>query len=1400
MKKVVLFALLCLFITGLLAQTTVTVGNPNSGSVSYAPVFIASDYSVSQMIYTTEELSELGFSVGWQITHLMFQAHESSIDLYLTDQWNIRMMETAETNVEAWIDPLGSVEVFNGNIGVSTLSPQRWLDITLTTPFTYTGYQNLLIQVMDTSANNFGLIRRFRGHTTADNLTRYAYRNGTPYLPTNTSGWTSTNENYTTTRPNLRMTYLLAIANGIDLAVSAFTGPAQIPNTTNMSISIMNSGTLPATTYTVEIFETGESTVLYTVPNQYIASLNNGFETVSYTIPSSIYNSWQFIGVSDVTLQTKVTIPADTNPINNTKRIVTYIKPQYDIQVVSISGPAILPTAHPMSIMLKNDGIENIATGDYTVSLYEVGVPDVSIISLSGVGLESNATYTMTIDNTYLNGHTYTPTPNTTFKVDIAYDNDQVTANNVKTHQASWYTGTTDAIAEIGIGGIESTDLMPFSSSRESNVSQSIYRATEFGGVNAGFITHIMYKFHSTSSISIVCNVNVYLANYSGRPNGFVDITNWVPQVEFTQVVSNYDLVIVALGAGTHDIWIPLDLPFLYTGGDLVVMTYKEQGDIWASSEFLRTPTETNSNVSLIKVRMNNSSDPPYDPDNLTTGYGTIFDYKPQMRFAFLTAGSTDGRDISINRLTGPDYIPAAPEDALVISLMNMSSQVDIAIEDYEINIYEMIGETAHPLYTINAENGNSDDIGTVALISGCLSSENIVIPSEIFNAWDYLSNAEPFTLKVEIVYPNDDVIENNTATLNTALRPAFAMDIGSITAPVMIPSKSPISVTIANNGRAPIIAETYTIEFIESYISENIHYDNILYTIGTIADDEIATSIALGDTKTYSYPTDIYNGWDFMSTTVYTPFNLVVKLRYIVGQETFTVADSLTARYLRPTVDVMVTSFSGPSIIPTVNPISIVLQNNGRFPIAEDTYSIVIKENAISTPLHSITVTPLIPLGDMVTITIPATDINNWHFATSAGNLTFKVEVTLAQDADISNNTDSFISMISDFEAEAIVEIGIGEYSTSSDIPFNMTSNHSVSQSIYKSIEFGNLDIGSITHIMYKFNRGNGSSPTSFPVNIYMSNHNERPDDFYNSSNWVPQSEFTHVVRDFDLGLTTLAIDTYEIWIPLDTPFVYTGGDLVVMTYKSHNGFPGDTNRFFRTSDIRDSLVTLYKHGNSAYDPNELTIGVGSLLNDKPQMRFAFDLGDYALLTGAITRDATSVALQGVIVAQGTFITTSSANGMYTIYIDRESNLPLTFTKDGYIHLSIDVNTITGWDEPADGIPTLTYNVDLTTLGEVDIVSIPPKTALRTNYPNPFNPSTIISFDMARSGYVDINIYNIKGQRVKEVVSDSFSAGQHSVVWNGDDSTGRSVGSGVYFYRMTTHGYTSVRKMLLMK
>jgi hypothetical protein len=89
---------------------------------------------------------------------------------------------------------------------------------------------------------------------------------------------------------------------------------------------------------------------------------------------------------------------------------------------------------------------------------------------------------------------------------------------------------------------------------------------------------------------------------------------------------------------------------------------------------------------------------------------------------------------------------------------------------------------------------------------------------------------------------------------------------------------------------------------------------------------------------------------------------------------------------------------------------------------------------------------------------------------------------------------------------------------------------------------------------------------------------------------------------------------------------------------------------------------------------------------------------------------------------------------------------------------------------------------------------------ALNGNHPNPFNPETAISFSVPATTNVRIEIYNIRGEKVKSLVNDTYTTGTHSVVWNGTTDSGKSVASGIYFYRMEAGKYSATRKMALLK
>ncbi len=94
--------------------------------------------------------------------------------------------------------------------------------------------------------------------------------------------------------------------------------------------------------------------------------------------------------------------------------------------------------------------------------------------------------------------------------------------------------------------------------------------------------------------------------------------------------------------------------------------------------------------------------------------------------------------------------------------------------------------------------------------------------------------------------------------------------------------------------------------------------------------------------------------------------------------------------------------------------------------------------------------------------------------------------------------------------------------------------------------------------------------------------------------------------------------------------------------------------------------------------------------------------------------------------------------------------------------------------------------------------------TELYKNHPNPFNPTTTIKFSLQEDSNVSINIYNIKGALVKNLICKEMRANKHEVIWDGKDDEGKRVGSGLYFYKMDASNsemkYSSTRKMLLLK
>ncbi len=93
-----------------------------------------------------------------------------------------------------------------------------------------------------------------------------------------------------------------------------------------------------------------------------------------------------------------------------------------------------------------------------------------------------------------------------------------------------------------------------------------------------------------------------------------------------------------------------------------------------------------------------------------------------------------------------------------------------------------------------------------------------------------------------------------------------------------------------------------------------------------------------------------------------------------------------------------------------------------------------------------------------------------------------------------------------------------------------------------------------------------------------------------------------------------------------------------------------------------------------------------------------------------------------------------------------------------------------------------------------------PPLPLFARNYPNPFNPSTTIAFDIPDAGHIDLRIYDVEGRLVRVLLGEQREAGSHEVVWNGTDDEGSILASGVYFYSLAANSRVRTHKMVLLR
>ncbi len=252
------------------------------------------------------------------------------------------------------------------------------------------------------------------------------------------------------------------------------------------------------------------------------------------------------------------------------------------------------------------------------------------------------------------------------------------------------------------------------------------------------------------------------------------------------------------------------------------------------------------------------------------------------------------------------------------------------------------------------------------------------------------------------------------------------------------------------------------------------------------------------------------------------------------------------------------------------------------------------------------------------------------------------------------------------------------------------------------------------------------------------------------------------------------------------------------------------------------------------AYDPADLTLfssyfiyGTSVFTIDPPVQiantdinadGYPLSLSDFILMIRIILNDASAIPkptpgsdLATIYVSQGKVSTNANLGAaLFTFKGEGKVSSNLTFEQgvvDGNMKVLVYMNS-------GAGLTGELLTVSGATLDKIEAVDnfgrpvkttlvnkvIPTAFALYPNYPNPFNPTTNISFALPEDSRVSLKIYNLSGQIVKTVIDANLPAGTFTVIWDGINSSDERVASGIYFYKLTAGNYSQTRKMCLMK
>jgi len=1134
-----------------------------------------------------------------------------------------------------------------------------------------------------------------------------------------------------------------------------------------------------------------------------------------------------------------------------------------DLAALSIAGSnsPTVGTANDYVVTVKNNG--GNAQSTYTVKFY---VNDAEVASLPGTQIAAGATAPFTFSWTPTAVQTYTLYGKVEMTGDANAANDQTPNLSVVVQPSG-----TVAVTVGDPNTTTSSNSYPANFYWKNSLSQCLYMANE---INAGgAITSIKYYATLLGDIPANTPLKVWMANTTAT--AFDGTAGWLPMDQFTLV---FDGTVDLSATGAYELTLPLSTPFVYGGGNMVIMVnrpmdtaYYGSGNVWKN-----TATAAYPNRTIYFKSDSTVADPTAPPA------GTLAGNVPNTTFILNTAGFATLNGVVSANGTPVEGARVAIDGTTRFGLTNAQGQYEIAyVNPGTVNLTT----TKHGYITQNTTG--------VVLTADQTTTQNITITqlptvnvTGQINASDTGAGLAEATVKLE-GYENYEVMTNATGAFSftgvyasqtytiKATKPGYQAYNGEVvvgTANVVVPAitlnelanppsgvvatATPTQVDLTWNAPGDgvdvwfthALMETYTdaigtgaaAEFIVAhrYTQAQLQTFGVsgatltkvkfmpavaeaAYTIkiytggsatdaGTLVHEQVVPNVTIEQwnevelTNAVTIPTD---GELWIGYNVNTPSGYPAgcdagpqlegygNMMYYQGAWT-----TLSALNPSLTYNWMIKGLAQGATGPTTFAIT------EEAPVAPRAFAPARKELNASTwskaSLNGVTrtnrnayqeATPVVSTPSTRAIT----GYNVWRTPLETMNQE-NTWTQLATGLTATNYTDP---------TWAQVTTGQFKYVVKAVYTGGVLSNPAFSNTVFKNMSC-NVTINLAT--------ADGQSPAGAVVSLTNIDGN-------------PEHAYTATATSATVNFPTVWHGTYTINV-VKTGYQAVTQNNVVIAGETYNhplitlavsaifwteGFEGatfpptgwtmvdadgDGNNWAVFSND-GTYVYAYEGENCAKSDSYIN-NVGALTPDNYLISgsLAFPTGfDYTLTYWVAAQDP------------------DWAGEHYSVMVSTTNAQPASFTavfsetlaSGTYEQRTVDLSNYAGQNiylafrhhDVTDMFAMKIDALEITKIAAGDNnTPVAKKTALKGNYPNPFNPVTTIAYDIEKDAHVSIDVFNVKGQKVRTLVNDRLTAGSHTIQWNGTDDNGKNVGSGIYFFNMKSGKYTSTRKMILMK